>query len=127
MKVHLTPLELDVMKAVWRHPPVTVREVHAAVLPSRNLAYTTIMTIMDRLFHKGFLTRIKKSRTHHYEPSVTYEDARDDALDHLVAAYFGGSREDLREFLRGNGSSDYDRHTDVFHSPSSTAMDETLL
>ena len=127
MKVHLTPLELDIMKSVWRHPPVTVREVHAAVRPSRNLAYTTVMTIMDRLFHKGLLTRTKKSRTHHYEPAVTYEDAREDALTHLVEAYFGGSREDLRQFLGGNGHVEFEQRGEIFHSPSSTAMDETLL
>ena len=124
----LTPLELDIMKAVWRHPPITVRDVHAAVWPLRNLAYTTVMTIMDRLYHKGVLTRKLKSRTHYYEPSITYEDAREEALTSVVNAYFGGSREDLLDLLSGNGNSDY--RTENEHLPRIVApdsMDETLL
>jgi predicted transcriptional regulator len=114
-------LELDIMKAVWRHPPVTVRQVHAAVRPIRNLAYTTVMTIMDRLYHKGFLTRTLQSRTHYYEPSIAYEDAREEALASLVQAYFGGSREELLDFLGGNGNS----NESSFHTPNS--IDEALL
>ena len=116
----LTPLELDIMKAVWRKPPVTVRNVYAAVQPLRSLAYTTVMTVMDRLYHKGFLTRTLKSRTHYYEPSIGYEAAREEALNKLVDAYFGGSRDELLDFLSGNVNAEY-----RFIAPDS--MDETLL
>ena len=78
----LTPLELDIMKAVWRRPPITVRDVQENIRPIRNLAYTTVMTIMDRLHHKGFLTRKLRSRTHLYEPAIDYTDVRD-----VVRAY----------------------------------------
>jgi predicted transcriptional regulator len=122
----LTPLELDIMKAVWRHPPITVREVHEAIQPSRSLAYTTVMTIMDRLHQKGILTRELKARTHHYEPAITYEDAREEALASLVNGYFGGSREDLLDFLSRNGTPVYRHEPDngVLHPNS---IDEVLL
>ena len=116
----LTPLELDIMKAVWRDPPVTVRDVHTTVQSSRNLAYTTVMTVMARLYHKGFLTRTLKSRAHYYEPSIRYESAREEAVVKLVDAYFGGSREELMDFLGGSETSDY-----RFTAPNS--LDETLL
>jgi predicted transcriptional regulator len=96
----LTPLELDIMKAVWTHPPITVREVQDAIRPSRILAYTTVMTIMDRLYHKGFLTRALRNRAHYYEPAIDYTDVRAEALDSLIKNFFG-SKEKLQEFLQG--------------------------
>ena len=124
----LTPLELDVMKAVWRRPPITVRDVQELVRPSRQLAYTTVMTIMDRLRHKGFLTRKLEGRTHLYEPAVAYTAVRDEAVSKLIESFFGGSPEDLQDFLNGNGNS---RDALPARSPApatqSSALDETLL
>ena len=96
----LTPLELDIMKAVWRRPPITVREVQESIRPTRQLAYTTVMTIMDRLYHKGFLTRTLKSRAHYYEPAIEYMKVREEAVDVLIKSFFR-SKEELQEFLRG--------------------------
>src|SRR5689334_20373614 len=94
----LTPLELDIMKAVWSRPPITVRAVQQAIRPSRELAYTTVMTIMDRLYHKGCLTRTLRSRAHYYTAAIDYSDARAEALEMLIKNFFG-SKEKLKEFL----------------------------
>jgi predicted transcriptional regulator len=115
----VTPLELDIMKAVWDRSPITVRDVQAAIRPARNLAYTTVMTIMDRLYHKGFLNRKLESRAHLYEPAIGYEEVRDDALNTLVESFFGGSRERLEEFLQA------DEEEPV--RPREPSLDETLL
>jgi len=124
----LTPLELDVMKAVWRRPPITVRDVQELVRPSRRLAYTTVMTIMDRLFHKGFLTRRLEGRTHLYEPAVAYTAVRDEAVSMLIENFFGGSPEDLQDFLNGNGNShEVLPVSSPSQAPQSAALDETLL
>src|SRR4051794_19484136 len=96
----LTPLELDIMKAVWRRSPITVRDVQEAIRPGRELAYTTVMTIMDRLHHKGTLKRILKSRTHYYEASIDYTAVRDEAVEMLIKNFFG-SKDKLQEFLDG--------------------------
>src|SRR6516162_5407692 len=121
----LTPLELDVMKAVWDNPPVSVRTVHAAIRPHRRLAYTTVMTIMHRLYHKGFLNRKLKSRAHIYEPAVLYTEVRNAEVDRLIDNFFAGSRENLIDFLDaepGNGSSRIQPVVAVHHD-----LDETLL
>src|SRR4051812_38789788 len=97
----LTPLELDIMKAVWKHAPVTVRGVQEEIRPVRNLAYTTVMTIMDRLHQKGFLTRQLQARTHLYSPTVTYGEVRDEAVKTLINSFFDGSETDLLDFLSG--------------------------
>lgn len=121
----LTPLELDIMKAVWRCPPITVRDVQAAIRPARKLAYTTVMTIMDRLHHKGFLARKLQLRTHYYEPAITYTAVRDDALNTLLESFFSGSREKLQEFLGGNSEEVPENGNAPATAPSS--LDETLL
>src|SRR5262249_28444419 len=96
----LTPLELDIMKAVWRRAPITVRDVQESIRPSRNLAYTTVMTIMYRLYHKSFLSRTLRARTQYYEPAVDFADVRDEAVEWLIRNFFR-SKEELQEFLRG--------------------------
>jgi predicted transcriptional regulator len=121
----LTPLELDIMKAVWSRPPITVRDVQEAIRPSRNLAYTTVMTIMDRLYHKGFLTRDLRARAHYYRPVLDYTEARDEALNALIASFFGGSKEELQDYLSGNGVTA--GANGGSQPPSPVAMDETLL
>jgi BlaI family transcriptional regulator, penicillinase repressor len=122
----LTPLELDIMKAVWRHPPVTVRDVQAQIRPTRNLAYTTVMTIMDRLHNKGFLTRQLRARTHLYSPAIAYGDVRDKAVKTLINSFFDGSETGLLQFLSGIAAAEAVARPPEFSEPPSN-LDETLL
>src|SRR5437867_8089362 len=121
----LTPLELDIMKAVWRRPPITVRDVQEAIRPVRQLAYTTVMTIMDRLYHKGFLKRTLQSRTHYYEPAIDFTAVRDEAVRILINSYFG-SKEKLQEFLNGEQAALQPTRPNGDGS-THVALDETLL
>src|SRR6185503_20219791 len=84
----LTPLELDIMKAVWRRHPITVKDVQVAIHPARRLAYTTVMTVMHRLYLKGFLQRTLKSKAHYYEPAVEFSDVRDAAVSGVIDHFF---------------------------------------
>jgi predicted transcriptional regulator len=120
----LTPLELDIMKVVWDRSPITVRSVQEAIRPSRNLAYTTVMTIMDRLYHKGVLNRTLHSRAHYYAPAIEYTEVRDEALQTLIKSFFG-SKEHLQEFLNGD-EADIPRRPNGDVAPP-TGLDETLL
>jgi BlaI family transcriptional regulator, penicillinase repressor len=43
----LTDLELEIMKVVWDHHTVTVRDVHEALVKRRKVAYTTVLTVME--------------------------------------------------------------------------------
>ena len=120
----LTPLELDIMKAVWRHPPITVRDVQESIRPARQLAYTTVMTLMDRLFHKGFLKRTLHNRTHHYQPAIDFTEVRDEAVEFLIKSFFG-SKEKLKEFLEGDDSAL--PPPKLIPDPVPPRLDETLL
>lgn len=97
----LAPLELDCMNALWPLGEATVREVHEAVAEYRPRAYTTIMTILDRLARKGVVTRRKIGRAYLYRPNLTSEGARESAVARLVTGFFGGSRQELLLHLGG--------------------------
>lgn len=95
----LTPLELDIMKSLWRRRAARVREVQADLRPDRKLAYTTVMTVLDRLFRKGAVSRTKKARAHVYEPEISEGAMRAQAVAGLLDDYFGGSRTALGAFI----------------------------
>jgi BlaI family penicillinase repressor len=100
--ITLTPLELAIMKSLWRRNSARVKDVQPDLLPDRDLAYTTVMTIMDRLFKKGILRRAKKSRAHVYEPVYSEAEVRADAVSGLVNRFFDGSETRLKAYLGGN-------------------------
>jgi predicted transcriptional regulator len=87
------------MKSLWRRGTARVRDVQSDLLPGRRLAYTTVMTVLDRLFRKGVVGRTKESRAHLYEPSISEAASRAEAVTGLLDAYFGGSSGELRAFL----------------------------
>ena len=91
----LAPLELDCMNTLWPVGQATVREIRDLLAPRRPRAYTTIMTIMDRLARKGIVERRKVGRAYIYRPNLTVEEARSQALGQVVDNYFGGSKEAL--------------------------------
>src|SRR5580700_4963925 len=91
----LAPLELDCMNALWRLGQATVRDIHASLAPTRPRAYTTIMTILDRLTQKGVVERRKSGRAWTYRANVSAQDARSRAVTQLVNGFFGGSAEAL--------------------------------
>src|SRR5579862_7583215 len=89
----LAPLELDCMNTLWPMGEGTVREIRDGLAIRRPRAYTTIMTIMDRLARKGVVERRKVSRAYVYRPNLSAEQAREQALGQVVENFFGGSRE----------------------------------
>jgi predicted transcriptional regulator len=61
-------LERDVMDLVWSAPePVTVREVHDTLTRDRDIAYTTVMTVLDRLAKKSVVRRVRDGRAYRYQ------------------------------------------------------------
>jgi len=68
----LGELELAIMEIVWEADgALTVRDVLNRLTPTRDLAYTTVMTVMTRLVDKGLLTRTLRGKAYVYEPALT--------------------------------------------------------
>ncbi len=95
------PLELECLKTLWVLGEASVAQVREAMLPRRSLAYTTVMTVLDRLARKGAAGRRKSGRAFLYAPVLSREALRRLAVDELIASLFGGSEEELLSYLQG--------------------------
>ncbi|MGA9566997.1 MAG: BlaI/MecI/CopY family transcriptional regulator [Candidatus Korobacteraceae bacterium] len=95
-RVHLGPLELVVMEAMWSFGPSFVRDVVGRL--DRKLAYTTVMTTLDRLFKKGMLVREMTDRAFMYSPKVSREDWDRQRAGEMMAGFLAGPNES-REML----------------------------
>jgi predicted transcriptional regulator len=84
----LGPLEQRLLEGLWARGNATVRELSEGACPE--LAYTTVMTTLDRLFKKGFLTRAQEGRAFRYAPRFSSHELRREAagqaLRHLLDA-----------------------------------------
>jgi BlaI family transcriptional regulator, penicillinase repressor len=96
------PLELLCLRILWTLNEGNGRDVQRLVAQTRPLAYTTIMTVLDRLVRKGKLTRRRLGRTFVYVPSESPENLRRVAVRELLDGFFDNSEEKLIEYLRGN-------------------------
>lgn len=86
---HPTELELEILKVLWRSGPLTVRQVRDAL--ARDLAYTSVMTVMTIMLDKGYLIRRKGGASYVYRPLVTEQATRGQMLKDLVRRAFDGS------------------------------------
>ncbi len=94
------PLELECLKVLWNLGEGNVKDVREVLTRSRNLAYTTVMTILDRLVRKGGAGRRKVGRSFVYQPLLSREVLRKLAVKELVDSFFDGDDEALVAYLR---------------------------
>ncbi len=93
------PLELLCLNALWSIQEGNVKAVQTLVARSRPLAYTTIMTVLERLVRKGKLKRRKTGRSFLYTPEASRDVMRRAAVRELVDGFFDGSEQELVRFL----------------------------
>ena len=94
------PLEMLCLKALWSLGEGNVAGVRSLVAESKPLAYTTVMTLLERLARKNVVSRRKVGRAFVYAPNLSRDAMRRLALKEFVGCYFDGSAEKLAEFLR---------------------------
>jgi len=87
----LTAAELEMMNVIWRIGPCSVAQVREQLLPERDLAYTSVSTIVRILEQKGYLTSRKKGRGHSYEAAVSKAKYQAMSLKQLVSNVFDGA------------------------------------
>ena len=92
----LGPLEILLMETLWRCGESTVRDVADQL--DRPLAYTTVMTTLDRLYKKGLLDRRKEQRAFYYAPRYSRAEWELQRAGDLVAGFLSSS-EPERELL----------------------------
>ena len=98
----LTDQELEIMKVVWDRGTVTVRDVYEKLHEGRQIAYTTVMTMMGILEQKGHLTRTAGERAYIYRPSEPRRKVIGRMVQDFVTRVFDGSAEPLLVHLVKN-------------------------
>jgi len=89
----MTPLELEIMQVLWETGPATVQTVQKAL--KRELAYTTVQTMLTVLHRKGRVKRTLKDKAYIYTPAVSRQKFTGHAVRELIDRLFGGSAEGL--------------------------------
>jgi len=92
------------MSALWPMGEGTVRDIHRQLAVVRPRAYTTVLTIMDRLAQKGIVTRRKVGRAYRYHANLSAEEARLKAVEKIVSGFFDGSADALAAHLAGRSA-----------------------
>lgn len=90
---NLTPLELEIMHVLWESGPANVQTVQQNL--KRELAYTTVQTMLNILHRKGKVKRALKDRAYYYKPSVSRSHVATQHITDIVDRLFGGSAESL--------------------------------
>jgi len=93
----LGPLEIEVMEKMWQFGPSNVRDVVGRL--DRTLAYTTVMTTLDRLFKKGLLNREMTDRAFIYKAKVTKEEFDRRRAGDIMAGFLAGPEESRQLLL----------------------------
>ena len=93
------PLEMMCMNALWEIGEGNVEDVRRVVSQTRPLAYTTVLTLLDRLARRGAVSRRKEGRGFRYQPTVERSKLRRMALRQFLEYHFDGSAAKLRLFL----------------------------
>jgi len=102
---HPTELELAILKVLWRDGSASVRQVRDAlaggaadgVAPGpggenpRDLAVTTVTTMLNILVDKGYATRVREGRVYRYEPVISEQQTSRQMVRDLVDRLFNGS------------------------------------
>ena len=88
---HPTVLELEILKILWRDGELTGREVRDRLAETRELAYTSVMTVMGIMEDKGYVKRKKSGRMFIYSPRVTEAATKKRMLRDVVDRVYEGS------------------------------------
>ena len=91
----LTPQELSIMKVIWKLEKATVRDVYEALRVKRNVAYTTVMTMMKILEEKGYLKKARVERAYLYKPSRPRQQVVGAMVKDFIDRVFDGAASGL--------------------------------
>lgn len=91
---------MDVLWSVPDEGVMTVREVHEALAGDRDVAYTTVMTVLDRLARKDVVTQERAGRAFRYRPRATRAELTAEVMHDALADFTASNRrEDRRQAL----------------------------
>ncbi len=83
-------LEADILAIIWERQRTTVRDVYETLRERRQIAYTTVMTVMNNLVKKGLLSQDRTAIAYVYKPAIPGDEVASTILDSLVQRLFRG-------------------------------------
>lgn len=89
--LRLGELQLRILEVLWEQPDAPVAAVHAALRPDRDLAYTTVATMLRKMEARGLVTHREDGRAFLYRAAVAADEVTRSAGDHFVERLFEGS------------------------------------
>lgn len=106
-----TPAELELLRTLWELGPSSVRQIHEAQRRERpDLAYATVLRLMQVMHGKGLLKRDETQRSHVYSAAQPQGSLQTKLLDDLIHKAFAGSGKALvMAALRGGRVNDAER------------------
>jgi predicted transcriptional regulator len=90
VKQVLGKLEAEVMSLLWQQPNQTVLEVEDRLRRKREIAHTTVLTTLDRMYQKGYLLREKQGKAFVYTPRYTRGEFERGMAQEVLGALIGG-------------------------------------
>lgn len=99
----LSEFETEVLQVFWQNPKASAPEVHKIIAKTKDVTYSTVKTIIDRLEKKDAIQRVaQKGRTILYMASDSAETMRKPMLDNFINKVFGGNSRLLMNHLLEN-------------------------
>jgi predicted transcriptional regulator len=97
----VTPAEFAIIEVLWAHArDLPVSAVKDELAPRRNLAYTTVMTLLDKMRRKGSVKRRKRGKAYYYSPTVKRQEVLNFMVQEFANSYCHGSRRGLEPFVQ---------------------------
>lgn len=93
--INLGELELEILDRLWEKTPATVKDIHEELQRKRDIAYTTVMTVMSRLADKGVLRRSQEGRTYIYSALFSRNEIAFSFIDRVQNKIFQGDVKEL--------------------------------
>ena len=87
----LTPQELAIMKVIWDLDKATVRDVYETLREQRQIAYTTVLTMMKILEQKGYVKKTREDRAFVYRPARPRQQVIGSMVREFVERVFDGA------------------------------------
>ncbi len=90
------------MEILWPLGEASVKDVWKRLSPAHRLAYTTVMTVLDKMHRKGILAQRKRGKAFLYTPVLSKEEALKGVIENVCRAYFAGAHSGLIDFLNAH-------------------------
>lgn len=110
-----TELELEILKILWPESPLPVREVRLRLeeQSGRPLTHSSVITIMNIMYRKGYLKRSKAGKSFLFAPKVTEEEVTGGIMNDMVTRLFAGSASSMVLNLIDNSDIDSDELEEI--------------